>query len=138
MLNHCFELIHFVSLIQLLQMDHFFIHFACKFAVLIQHISNTAGHSRCEVTSSGTKHDNTSACHIFTAVIAHAFYDSSHAAVSYTEAFSSSSPNVYIPVGSAIERCVPNNNVFFSNKFRFKRREDSQLTARKPFTDIVV
>ena len=79
----------------------------------IVYIGDTAGHAGSKVAACTAQDEHLAACHVFTAMVAYAFDDGFHAAVTDTEAFAGHAVDVGFPARSTIEGHVADNDVVF-------------------------
>ena len=111
-LEHFFDLLQ-ISFVQPLESDRFKVTAILHRAVLIQHVSDAAGHSRGEVAPRLADDDDPPASHIFAGVITHALDDRAHAAIAHTKTFPRHAANVSFSVGRAVKRHIADDDIFF-------------------------
>ena len=95
------------------QLYHLHVAEIIKVAVGIPYICHASAHTGSEVTACGAEHHGASACHVFAAVVAHAFDNSSGTRIAHTEAFADTTVDVYLTGCSSIKESVAGYDIFF-------------------------
>ncbi len=137
-LDHLFQFQHIVFGRNLIGRNHFLIGLGIQVVMLIQYISDTAAHACREVLAHGTHHYDTSACHVFTAMITHALDHRNGSGVPYTEALARHAVNEGLPGCRPIQCHVTDNDILILLKPGSSRRVYDQLAAGKSFAKIIV
>src|SRR5690606_5617913 len=104
----------------------------------VKHISDTATHSRCKVSSGFAENNHTATGHVLAGVITNTFHDRPHARVSHTESLAGLTADEGLAGGSAVEGDVPDNDVILRFERGFAIRIDDQLPSGKTLAEVVV
>ena len=89
----------------------------------VEHISDAAGHTGCEVFARLAEDDDLAAGHVFAAVVADAFDDDGRTAVSDAEAFPCLAGDEGFPACRAEEGDVSDDDIVFRAEGGFSRRD---------------
>ena len=107
-------------------------------SVDVENVSDSAGHSGREVSSGRTENDDSSAGHVFAAVIADAFDDGRRSGVSDAKSFGDESADESEAGSRAVQNDVSGDDVFFGGEGRLFWRIDDDSSAGQSFAEIVV
>src|ERR1700761_3033438 len=88
-LNEATEPGNFSRIFNTRKLNHFCVDLALEIEIFVKNVSNTARHTCSKVASRGTKNDYTSSSHVFAAVVANTFNDSSSTGIANSKTLSS-------------------------------------------------
>ena len=97
--------------------------------MLIQYISNTAGHTGCKVVSGASQNHHRTAGHVFTAMLPNALCYGGSTGVPDTEAFAGNAVNKRFAAGGTIEGNIAYYNIILCLKTASFGRLYDQLSA---------
>ena len=136
--NQFFQLCNIFRMCHLAESNQCFIQLGVQVAFFVQYIGNTATHTGCKVLAGLAEDDRTATGHIFTTMVAHAFYDNGCTGVPDAEPFASNTSNKRLTAGCTEQSNITNNNIFICLEFRILWRIDNQCTAGKSLSEVVV
>ena len=111
---------------------------ALEIPILVPDVSNAATHAGPEVSTCFSQHYYASTGHVFTAVVANAFDDSSGAAVANTKAFRRNAVEVRLARSCAVHYNVTNKDIVLGLKCTGFWRVDNNSAPRLTFADVIV
>ena len=118
--------------------NHGFVQVLVKNIIHIQYICDTAAHTCCKVLASLTKYDYAAACHIFTTMLSHAFYNCRCTGVTDCETLTCNTIDKCGTASCTVEGNVTYDNVLFCFVCSFLRNFQNQFTTGKTFSEVVV
>ena len=80
----------------------------------VPYIGNATAHTCSEVASRIAKHNHTSACHIFAAMVTRTLNDRNRSRVAHAEAFTHFAVDVKFARGCTVKTCVAGDDILFS------------------------
>ena len=110
---------------------------ALQLPVFIQHPGHAARHSRGEVVPHRSKHSHPAACHVFAAVVAHAFHNRPGAGIAHGEAFPGHAGHKGVSARRAVQGHVADQGIL-RLPHGVHRRAHRQHAAGKSLAQIVV
>src|ERR1700761_5360882 len=111
---------------------------ADKAAVLIEHPCDAAGHAGAEVLSGAAQHQDSSAGHVFAAVVAYTFDDSGGARIAHGETLAGTAGGKEAARGGAIERDIAEQDVVRALTRSIALGAKHDLTPAEAFADKIV
>src|SRR5699024_247762 len=93
-----------------------------EITAFIENVSEAAGHARTEVNAGFTQNTDNTARHIFTAVVANAFYHGDSTGVPHAETFTRAACGIQTTTGRAIQAGVADNTCFMAAEGGTNRR----------------
>ena len=109
--NNIFKLHNIILIRNCLKANHRFIKLLVKSGIFIQYICDSTAHTCCKVLTCFTKYDNSTTCHIFTAMVTYALYYSCCTRVSYSKTLTCNSIYKCLTAGSAIQCHISDDDV---------------------------
>src|SRR6266404_1421102 len=110
--DHLLDCFNLFFVVQGSEFYHFDIAPPRKVTISVEHICQSARHTRAKISSSFPEHDDASAGPVFAAVIANSFNHDKGAAVTHAKPFAGNSADVALATGGAIEGNVTNDHIF--------------------------
>ena len=122
------------------KLHHIHITEVIKRMVRVIDVCHTATHAGSKVTSCFAKHHNTSACHIFAAVVAGTLNDSNGTGVTHAEALTHLTIYIQFATGGTIETRITGNDILLGLEVVTTTgwRQNSDASARETFSEIVI
>ncbi|MNC31744.1 hypothetical protein D3C75_800750 [compost metagenome] len=109
-----------------------------EIAVLIEHISETTGHTCTEVHACFADDADNTASHVFTTVIANAFNHGNGSGVTHGETLTRAASSIKFAAGCTVQTGVTDDGRFMATEGRANRRTQGNQTACHTFANIVV
>ena len=106
--------------------------------VLIQHIGDSAAHTRREVLAGSSQDHRAAACHVFQTVVAAALCDCHRAGIADTEALAGDAVYKGFAGRRAVESNVADDDILTRIKSAFRIRHQHKFAARKALAESVV
>ena len=101
--------------------------------VLVPHVSHTATHPGSEIPSGFSQYHDPSSSHIFATVVAYTFYHGCHSGIADCEAFTHSSVDIHLTIGSAIQQGISGDGILFRIEIATHGRQYCNASATQPF-----
>src|SRR5271154_3829294 len=111
---------------------------AFKCSHFIQHIGNTASHAGPEVIANRPENQDSSARHVFTAMIACPFDHGYSLRIAHGKALASSPGGIKHAARSAVQACVTHYRILPGNESRLRLRANNNFAAVHTLTYIIV
>ncbi len=113
-----------------LEIDHGHVAALLEIALLIEHVSDTAGHTGCEIPPRRADDDHHAAGHVFAAMIPGALDHGDGAGVPDSEALAANATEIALTGNGAIKHGIADNDRLLGHDARvFRRAHDQAATG---------